>query len=134
MRGETMTVNDQIEAAAKEKAAISEAWNTYKVIRDPAEEPLETFGNGFRSGAEWGRREALRGLYVEVKSEECVEFERYLIVVDGEYWDATFRKFESGDFFDLRDIIGNSEVSLDRISKVYWLSIPSPADIFGEEG
>lgn len=66
-----MTMSDRIEAAAKEKAAISEAWDTYKVIANsPPDE--ESFTNGVRWGIEIGRREVLQGLYQQLSPEEVL--------------------------------------------------------------
>lgn len=113
-----MSIDEQIEAA----------WGEYRSkqhFRTLKEECAaeKAFDEGYLA--------ALRKLFVEVKPEDCAEYGVYWIEVDDDYWEATFRKDKTGDYFDIKDIVSNSEVEIECVGKVYQMVLPSPSDIFG---
>ena len=103
-----------------EEQQISEAWETYSVIRDTGETPEETFKNGARGGIEIGRLAALRSMFVEVKPGEVSAGVDYWILRDGEWRDAWW--------FSDRLALGEA-MNCERILK---LNLPSPSDLFTE--
>lgn len=131
-----MSINDQIEAAAKERAAIAESWETYEAIRDPAEEPLETFGNGFRAGAEWGRREAAKGLWIDapVWNGKGPSYMDCWAKIEGKWYPGEY--WREADEVDFKSSVGLPHQTYARHSCesiVIASTIPSPSELFEKE-
>lgn len=118
-----------------EEQQISEAWETYSVIRDTRETPEETFENGVRSGIEIGRLAALRDL-MEVSDVNSLRHGESIELFNVEWHTGTVNRPlpSSAPFYEWRDcgIVHRSPIVCgDRVFRVIP-GLPSPSDLFTE--
>lgn len=125
-----MSIQDQI-AAAKLKAI--DDWDAgHKNCDFGSKERAGGMRDGFGDGFEVGYLAALRSLFVEVKPEDCQDFEWYWILTD----DGWRQAMRVGSGFDVISSDGQDlDFSCDQeeVKRIVEIPLPSPSDLFENE-